>query len=303
MINITKLDMDPKPFSKIYMAINLGLKQIKSKPNTEEFAKDVFDLFNRIYPKDFIIFVSKEVIYNVQTKQKCTLMGKVQNLSVLVFKARPFAFPTLHRFEQYLKPDELKYITENENPNLKRMEVVRNNYVKEEDMEEIKSYIHIYVNKHQDERDLLMGLLRNLKIILLGKSGSLFTHLVITDKKKSHYRLPEEANLTEDTKQLVIDFDLKSTNKSHTLVIFEKQGESDGFLHRCLKKWKEFFIFLFMFLIVAVLSVCRAAESTYLGYDVEFICNNRSNFLFTLGIGVVGFVILKNYRPKRAKRN
>ena len=72
-------------------------------------------------------------------------------------------------------------------------------------------------------------------------------------------------------------------------------------MRRVLSKWKELLVFVFMFMIVMLLSVCRDDKPTYLGRDVSAVCKNKSTLMFTLGAVIVGFIIMKGIDKKLKK--
>lgn len=301
MLKVTKVDMDPKFFAPKYHSVLTRAKEINAKLTPKQYAKELFKIITDVFGRNFIIVVSSNIYFNMQTKLKSTAIMIFGNLKIIIYQARPFAYPALNKFEHYNENDRTMYLENQENSNVEEFRVIKNNLLDDADLKAITEYMKIYLNKNKDMKDYQAELLKSLKIYFLSKTGSLFLHLIMGESKTFNYNIPEEIDLANETKELKIEMKLNSDKKNYTLIAFEKQGLQDNFMHRCLKKWKEFSIFLLMFFIVILLSACREADSKYLGYDVDAVCKNKTTFLFLLGAGVVGFVMLKSLSKKGNK--
>lgn len=296
--------MDPKLFAPKYHQILTRSNQIDPKLLPKQRSAEIFKILREVFGPHYIILVSGNLFYNIQTKLKTTAIMLLGDTKVIVYQARPFAYPSLNKFEYYTEEDKKKYLEDAADNNVEEFRVVRNNFLEQADLDFITEYIKIYLNKNKDVKDYQAELMKSLKIMLLSKTGSLFLHMVLAETKTFHYQVPAELDLDAETKELKVEMKLGTDKKNYTLVVFEKQGRADDFMHRMLSKWRELCIFVFMFIIVGLLSVCRDDKGSFLGYNVEPVCRNKTSLMFTLGAAVVGFIIMKglNKRTKRAQR-
>lgn len=301
MLKVTRVDMDAKFFAPKYHLILTKSKEIDPKLTPKQYTAEVYKIVRDAFGSTFIILLSHNLYYNIQTKLKTTAIMILGSIKIIVYQARPFAYPQLNKFEHYTDDDKRKYLDEAPVHNVEEFRVVKNNLIEEQDLKDITEYMKIYLNKNKDVKDYQAEFLKSLKIYFLSKTGSLFLHLVLAESKTFSYQIPEEIDFTKENKELKIEMKLGTDKKNYTFIAFEKQGQQDDYLHRIIKKWKEFFIFLFMFFIVILLSVCRENNGKYLGYNVDGVCRNKTTFLFLLGAGVVGFVMSKSLNKKGEK--
>ena len=240
--------------------------------------------------------------YNIQTKKQFVWIFLIGNINVIAYKARPFAFPTFQGFEVFDTEDEKNLL----NQEIFEFFQVKKNTTDPKLAEEITNYMTMFFNKHQNdtvlfkekEVDTMVHFLKNLKTFCFSKMNSYFLHLVLVPKKNFLHRIPEE-NLMVETKLIEIDFQLKRKGKKMNLLIFEKKGKNDSFFKRCLAKWKEFFVFFFMFLLLVTISVCNSDKADKLGKDIEYVCQNKTSFLFSFALVVIFFVLFKNFANKK----
>lgn len=305
MLKVTRVDMDAKEFAPKYHQILTKSKDIDPKLTSKQHSLEVFKILRDAFGTNYIIFMSNNLYFNIQTKLKSTAIMSLGGTKIIAYKPRPFAYPALSKFEHYTPEEKKKYLGEIAVDNVEEFRVVKNNLLEEADLEELSEFMRIYLNKNKETKDYQAELLKSLKIHFMSKTGSVFLHFILAESKAFHYQIPEELDLNKETKQLKVELKLGTDKKNYTLVAFEKQGQQDDFKHRLLSKWKEFAVFLFMFFIVILLSVCRDGDSKYLGYNVEPICRNKTSLMFTLGAGVVGFVVMKGVNKKlnKAKAN
>jgi hypothetical protein len=302
MIKTKKLDLSEKDYLLYHQLILKQIKTLKTSSKDIGYNEELCGILRTIFPLDFIILLGNDIYYNIQTKKQFVWIFLIGNVSVIVYKPRPLAFPTFQHFEVFSSEDRQQFFNQEI---FDFFEIKKNTFDK--DLEQVlKEYLIIFFNKFpentvtikNEQIDTIVYLLKNIKTLLFSKSKSYFLHYVIVPKKQFAYRIPEE-DLMEETKIIDLEFQIKGKGKKMNLLIFEKKGKNDSFFQRCLARWKEFFVFFFMFLLLVTLSVCNSEKADKLGPDVDFVCRNKSSFLFTFGLLVIGFVLLKHFARKK----
>lgn len=304
MIKTKKLDLSKKDFLLYHKQILSEIKYLKLSPDDKNYQKELCRILRTIFPLDYIILLGKDMYYNIQTKKNFVWIFLIDQINVIIYKPRPFAFPTFQGFEVFDKNDENNYLK----PEIFETLEVKKNTVDDKIVEQIKNYMIIFFNKHKKdtvlhkgkEVDTFVFFLKSLKTFCFSKMNSYFLHIVMVPKRTFAHRIPQE-NLLKENKEIEILFRLKDKGKKMSLVIFEKKGKDDSFVKRCLAKWKEFFVFFFMFLLLVTMSVCNSDKADKLGSDVEFVCRNKGTFLMTFGFMVIFFVIFKNFANRKKK--
>lgn len=306
MIKTKKLDLSKKDFLLYHKQIVAEIKLLKLSSSDRGYQNELCRVLRTIFPLDYIILLGKDMYYNIQTKKNFIWIFTIDQINVIIYKARPFAFPTFQGFEVFDSKDKENFLK----PELFEILETRKNTLTLEIFEEIKEYMIIFFNKHKGntvlhkgkEVDTFVFFMKSLKTFCFSKINSYFLHIVMVPKRTFAHRVPQE-NLLVENKEIEIVFKLKDKGKKMNLLIFEKKGKEDAFLKRCLAKWKEFFVFFFMFLLLITLSVCNSDKADKLGKDVEFVCRNKTTFLMTFGFMVIFFVLFKHFVNKKSRRS
>lgn len=120
-----------------------------------------------------------------------------------------------------------------ENPNLEKIEVLKNSLLSEEKLKEFENFLKLYFNINREnkviyrekevDRDSNFLLVLKSQFYLL--SECLFLHFVMSPKRKFFYHIPDDIEIEQETKQLQINFELNETGKNYQLLIFEKLGK------------------------------------------------------------------------------
>lgn len=303
MIKTLALDLDKKTYTDLLARISRSIKSPPLDSNSHKYFQELQDRISQAIPDDYVIVVSDELRYNIQTKKNSVWIFSIDKAKVLIYKPKPFAFPQVSKYDAITQEDEKKFIDENPNPFVSEISVASNSLLSEESANDIVRHIQTYLNKHHDKPDPLSDLIKNVKFFFLTKVESIFIHIILANKKTLSYSLPEIDSNDLQGKILQINFRLNGKAGTHSLLVFEKQGPNDNFMSRVVAKWKEALLIIGMMFLLVIFSACASNRTEYLGMDITGICQNKSMFVTAIATALVTAVFVKNIKKSKEKMN
>ena len=303
MIKINKADIEPQAFQKLFTKLDYSISSINSNLHPKEYSNKVFEIMRGIFGPNYIIVQSTDIYYNIQSEPYQLLIMTIGDIRVVAYKPRSLVKPVKRR-SATPADDMIKiFIRENKAPNVEELNVLRNSLVAEKDLKDIKNYIAIYLNKNKEQEKYLHQFLPEMKSFLVPRLGKGIYHFFLTDNKSTHIQTAEDTDLYNETSELQIELKLVKDKKRYMLYVFENKGNTDRFFIRCLRAWKDFLAYLFLFLLVSVITVCRETEVRFISEDVQFICQNKYPLMFILSVAIISLVIAKYRRPNTILKN
>jgi len=303
MIKTLALDLDKKSYQDLIARISRSIKSPPLDSSSHKYFQELQDRISQAIPADYVVAVSDELRYNIQTKKNSVWIFSIDKAKVLIYKPKPFAFPQVSKFDAITAEDEKKFIDENADPYVADISVASNSLLSEESATEIVRHVQAYLNKHRHNQDPLSDLIKNVKFFFLTKVESIFIHIILANKKTLSYSLPEVDSTDLQDQILQINFRLNGKAGTHTLLVFEKQGPNDNFMTRIVTKWKEALLIVAMMFCLVIFSACASNRSYYLGMDITGICQNKSMFVTAIATALVTVVFLKNIKKSKEKLN
>jgi hypothetical protein len=301
MIKTLALDLDKKTYTDLMARISRSIKSPPLDPSSHKYFQELQDRISQVIPADYVVVVSDELRYNIQTKKNSVWIFSVEKAKVLIYKPKPFAFPQMSKYDPITKEDEKTYIDDNKDPYVAEISIASNSLLPEDSANDIVRHIQTYLNKHKDNPDPLSDLIKNIKFFFLTKVESIFIHIILANKKTLSYSLPELDNTDLQDQILQINFRFNGKAGTHSLLVFEKQGPNDNFMSRVTSKWKEVLLIISMMFVLVILSACTNNRSHYLGMDITGVCQNKSMFIAAIATALVTLVVVKNFKKSKEK--
>lgn len=298
MVEVIKSEIDDDSFKRIYNNITEALAYVDPKLNLKERSAQIFEVIRKSFGATFVIVQSSDVYYSIQAEPNSLVILTIDKAKMLAFKPKSQVKPM--KLSYCVPSDETikTFISENRVPNIEELTVVKNTLLNDKDLRDLKNVIAVYLNKNKEQYRYLYKFLSEIKPFVLAKTGRGVFHLFFTDVRCFNCQIIQEKQSCNETREIKIELRLVKEKATYILNIFESKSSKAAFITRLVSQWRDFLVYLFMFFIVSILSVCKEPDR-FKGADVQLLCRNQIPILLVLGSVVVYLVIAKSKISKK----
>lgn len=303
MLVTHSIDLEKKEYLKYFNAIKISLKEnpLPGEDDPEHY-RLLKNRLSAIFPSDYIVILSSSLEFNIQTLKKSSWIFMIYSAKVIAYKPKAVTFPQLLKCPPITKEDLKNYVTENNDPFLTSLKLIKNSLFDQTREAEIIELIKVSLNKNAESKDPVSQMMVYVKQFSLIHLETLFIHIVIGNSKDFQISFPSDGEkLEEEQSFLEIDFKVKSDKNRKKLFVFEKKGEIGTFSQRVTDKWKECLLVLAFVLVLLLITKCNNEVDTYLGLNINGICKNKSFLVYFLVSIFVGFIFLRHFKKSKEK--